>query len=472
MDTLLHMDANVAQLLQSADDVSYKSHRGRGSEFAGCMEDTRVNVLEDLERWADDDTAPKVCWLGGMAGIGKSSVAVTFSERMDKKLKLGASFFCSDSFRDANREAVERHKIVVIDAIDECANQSTVESLIKAVLTLESDIPLKFLIAGRPEPQIRDTFLSSPNVKVVQLHEIPKDHVQADIRRYLENSLSKLAMDEPDWPPNNDLSILLERSDKLFIYAATAMRYISDPRFDFKERLQQINALGSTRPTPSQTGPLDQLYNHIMSRAFPPSAEEWEVSRRQDLLSAVICLNTPLSKAGITSLLQTKKSATDRDLSQFLSVLAIPDKDDGKVTIFHASFRDFIVDPKRCEAHGVDPSEGHYKLTVKCLESLNTLRRNICGLPEDNIGSQPHDINNTQVIQEGLRYSCLHWASHLTVTLTKPLAVPPTLLMLLSTFVDEHLLHWFECLSVLGELESGLKSLENVREAVAVSSLQ
>ncbi|KAF8516034.1 hypothetical protein JB92DRAFT_2912098 [Gautieria morchelliformis] len=61
------------------------------------MEDTPVNVLDDLERWAEDDTAPNVCWLGGMAGIGKSSVAVTFSERMDKKLKLGASFFCSMS---------------------------------------------------------------------------------------------------------------------------------------------------------------------------------------------------------------------------------------------------------------------------------------------------------------------------------------------------------------------------------------
>ncbi|KAF8497995.1 hypothetical protein JB92DRAFT_2985461, partial [Gautieria morchelliformis] len=51
------------------------------------------------------------------------------------------------------------------------------------------------------------------------------------------------------------------------------------------------------------------------------------------------------------------------DLSQFLSVFAIPGKDDGKVRNFHASFRDFIVDPKCCEAHRVNPSEGHYKLT-------------------------------------------------------------------------------------------------------------
>ncbi|KAF8528255.1 hypothetical protein JB92DRAFT_3093087 [Gautieria morchelliformis] len=273
MHTLLHMDANVGQLLQ--DDGFHKraaAIRWCGSlkSADGCMADTRVNVLEDLERWADDDTAPKVCWLGGMAGIGKSSVAVTFSERMDKKLKLRASFFCSDSgrdarlivptiaFRDANRQSVERHKIVVIHAIDECVNQLN------------------------RTPNTGDTFLSSPNVKVLHLHGIPKDHVQADIRRYLKNSLSKLAINESDWPPDGYLSILLERPDKLFIYAATAMRYMIDHRFDFKQRLQQVNALGSTRPTPSQTGPLDQLYNHVMSRAFPPSAEKWKC--REDMI--------------------------------------------------------------------------------------------------------------------------------------------------------------------------------------------
>jgi hypothetical protein len=61
------------------------------------MENTPVNVLKDLEEWADNDKAPRVCRVNGMAGIGKSHIAVTFSERMDKKLKLGTSFVCSDS---------------------------------------------------------------------------------------------------------------------------------------------------------------------------------------------------------------------------------------------------------------------------------------------------------------------------------------------------------------------------------------
>ena len=40
----------------------------------------------------------------------------------------------------------------------------------------------------------------------------------------------------------------------------------------------------------------------------------------------------------------------------------------------------------------------------------------------------------------------------------------------LHTFADEHLLHWSECLSALGELESGLKSLGKATEAISVSA--
>ena len=40
----------------------------------------------------------------------------------------------------------------------------------------------------------------------------------------------------------------------------------------------------------------------------------------------------------------------------------------------------------------------------------------------------------------------------------------------LRTFVDEHLLHWFECLSVIGELETGLKSLAKANETLSVSA--
>jgi adenylylsulfate kinase-like enzyme len=39
------------------------------------MEDTRVGILEELEAWAHDGTASKVCWLNGHPGTGKTTVA-------------------------------------------------------------------------------------------------------------------------------------------------------------------------------------------------------------------------------------------------------------------------------------------------------------------------------------------------------------------------------------------------------------
>ena len=77
--------------------MTYKAHRQRGSEFQDYMKDTRVLVLEDLETWAFNDASSKVCWLYGMAGFGKYSITLTFSQRLDEELMLEASFFCSHS---------------------------------------------------------------------------------------------------------------------------------------------------------------------------------------------------------------------------------------------------------------------------------------------------------------------------------------------------------------------------------------
>ena len=69
------------------------------------MERTREQILADLEQWALDDAAPKVFWLNGMAGTGKTSIAHSFCERLDKDQILGASFFCSRSASQAVRDA-------------------------------------------------------------------------------------------------------------------------------------------------------------------------------------------------------------------------------------------------------------------------------------------------------------------------------------------------------------------------------
>jgi len=92
-------------------------------------------------------------------------------------------------------------------------------------------------------------------------------------------------------------------------------------------------------------------------------------------------------------------------------------------------------------------------------------------LPEGRIGTLPHDIRDSSIISEALRYCSLQWASHLQGALSFPGdTVPSTVLHPLSTFADEHMLHWFECLSAVGELESGIRSLRKAKEAIFVST--
>ena len=98
------------------------------------MEDTRVQILADIEAWAHDPSAPKVYWLNGQLGIGKTSIAHTLCERLDMQMKLGASFFCS---RSAVRDAT--HIIPTIASMLTRSN-SKIRSALHDVLENKPDV--------------------------------------------------------------------------------------------------------------------------------------------------------------------------------------------------------------------------------------------------------------------------------------------------------------------------------------------
>ena len=407
--------------LRPAEQASYKTRHGaEGDQPSGCMEDTRVQIIEDLEAWARDETAPKVYWLYGHLGTGKTSIAHTLSERLDRQQMLGASFFCSRSaLRDPRRiiptiatmlarsdpeirsaicevlasdpdvanlnslsqqfsslivnpieqvvgKDVKIYKVIVIDALDECSSSSIVESFIKAILGSVADIPLKVFILSRPEDWIKRAFrrIARPSLlHGFSLHDVAKSDVQRDIEIYLTSALSDIAEarslshNDPPWPPEQELKALLIRSDGLFIYAATAIRYIGARDVNCRRRLTEI-----VRPGPTsvlQTSTIDNLYLMLIVQAFD-NLEECECISRQEVLSSVVLLQTPLSMTGMTSLLDMESGQIKADLSPFHSVIHVPSGSNGHISIFHASFREFIVDPVRC-------ADGHH---VDCKEAL------------------------------------------------------------------------------------------------------
>ena len=60
-----------------------------------CLPDTRVGILTQIREWADSNHEKCIFWLNGMAGTGKSTIALTVAREYDQKGRLGASFFFS-----------------------------------------------------------------------------------------------------------------------------------------------------------------------------------------------------------------------------------------------------------------------------------------------------------------------------------------------------------------------------------------
>ena len=74
-----------------ADEAPFNSYAKQQSP--SCLLKTRVELLQKIYSWADKKDKPRIFWLNGLAGTGKSTIARTISLKYSSQNRLGASFF-------------------------------------------------------------------------------------------------------------------------------------------------------------------------------------------------------------------------------------------------------------------------------------------------------------------------------------------------------------------------------------------
>jgi len=203
----------LARLFQAlAKDAAYDS-LGRHPP-SKCHPETRVDIIETVERWIMSTARPPVFWLHGPAGSGKSAIAQTISESSAERNQLLASFFfmrrspdrgtirnfiptlalqASTSRTDLRQyigNAIETdltilHKstatqllkliieplrsstpsqsvpfLLVVDGLDECEGKDHQLQILSHIseLTTKYHLPVRCLIVSRPEPHIQHFF--------------------------------------------------------------------------------------------------------------------------------------------------------------------------------------------------------------------------------------------------------------------------------------------------------------------------
>ncbi|EJD07054.1 uncharacterized protein FOMMEDRAFT_59301, partial [Fomitiporia mediterranea MF3/22] len=60
-----------------------------------CLHGTRENVLRNVEQWVHSrNHCQQIYWIHGVAGCGKSSVATSVADALEREEVLSGSFFC------------------------------------------------------------------------------------------------------------------------------------------------------------------------------------------------------------------------------------------------------------------------------------------------------------------------------------------------------------------------------------------
>ncbi|KAJ7610125.1 WD40-repeat-containing domain protein, partial [Roridomyces roridus] len=458
-----------------------------------------------------------IYWINGSAGTGKTTIAATVAHRCSNRTPsvLGASFFCSrDSvessslglvfttiadqlaqFNAAFGEAVAAVRqanpdimfsfpeyqlrkliveplhsvrnsfqpcVVVIDALDECKDPAPTSTILAALSQhVEALSPLKFIVTSRPEVHITRALSLEPlnlHTSPFHLHEVALEVVQQDIERYLAAKLSRIAQVE-DWPTAEDIRTLAELSSGLFIFASTAVKFIDSPDCDPREQLIRLIQNVDPQEAGSPTHRLDGLYTQVFKNAYPKLPEHVLPHLRR-LIGSIVLLQNPLPPFALAELLGLDLKQITPTLSRFQSVILFPSDPNRVIRLLHPSFFDFISSPTRCPIPElrVNVTTKNSVLAECCLKvMLKYLHRDMCDIDDPSLlNSEIPSLSGLieAYIPPQVQYACRHWAHHILNG-----DRTDALLGLLDTFVDQHLLHWIEVCSLLGDLRSALISV-------------
>ena len=366
---------------------------------ACCDPETRIEILGKIEEWAYDtsEDSPRLFWLTGVPGAGKSSIGASIARTFDDKNFLRAQFFISRSHpstTDPNRifpsiahqlakshpkatgtihAALEKQKslahnitedqagklfvnpistisesyssdpiLVVIDALDEIEGEvgETAKIISSTIMALPRNA--KVFISSRPEHGIQLHFSPLVSKKYAAHLDLDTSHPLStqDLAKFFRSEIKKILRaylsEMEQWPGEERMEMLCDRASGLFIWAVTAVGYIRS-RIE-AEGSQCLDEVLDDLNTGGRRG-INKLYSAILQRtcATDEDGRQSEIFRR--IVGAILTLREPLTLAGLGGLLDLHITGMSRSIDikrfvcRFRSVLVVGTGDIDDTTV-------------------------------------------------------------------------------------------------------------------------------------------
>ncbi|KAF9518438.1 hypothetical protein BS47DRAFT_1389076 [Hydnum rufescens UP504] len=474
-ELLLEKRSAAVMSLPRANSAAYDS--GREDAPSSCLEGTRVSILTEIMSWFEnmESSTPPVYWLVGLAGIGKSTIAKTAAERagknkIDAPLRnanlvfptLAFQLALSDNeFKNAIGEAIQQDP-----TLGHKNTFSQFEGLILKPLGRLGQADRRHLSCLTHSTSVKNRALTqSYNYYFLTLHNYPSS-VPGTSQREFFTILKLLSLRKTfGFTFEGEINSLVEKSGKLFIYAATSIRFIGDPRVrDPRGHLRLI--LDSQLSKESEVTPysqLDSLYVGVLRNSLSDSNRKAIVKRFQTVVGSIVLLRQPLPLGSLAEFVQCTPDDIHTALRHLRSVIIPPSAPEESPRIYHPSFRDFIMDPSRCAipdfviVAGPDQELRH---ALRCLELMATfLRQDVAGISDVSLlNSEVKGLGEKVrgALSAEVQYACRYWASHLScVELGEKRMVEA-----LEGFSMRLILMWIEAMSLIGSLPSAVALVE------------
>jgi hypothetical protein len=192
---------------------------------------------------------------------------------------------------------------------------------------------------------------------------------------------------------------------------------------------------------------------------------DYLISEFQNIVGSLVILAEPLSAFHLARLLCIPKTRVETTLGHLHAVLSIP-PDGTPVRLFHASFRDFLLDdglPDK-SPFAVQGPTAHSLLLQRCLDRMT---RTMAPMgPSHNVYGPAGTTNFYSFVEQetldewlpgDLRYACLYWVHHLEQAKVSIQAGDGV-----HCFLKAHFLDWVEALGVLNRPSEVLNSVQTL----------
>ena len=497
-----------------------------------CLENTRVDILNEIKAWVNGQDGRSIFWLNGLAGTGKSTIARTITREFYEQKCLGASFFFSrgdgdvshagkfftsialqltdkspilkryiceaiaeqsnianqglrDQWRQlilqplSNLDSSSSHPslVIVVDALDECEGEKDIRIILQLFAEARSlsRVQLRVFMTSRPEVPIRHGFyqlLDSEHQDFV-LHNISPSIIDQDITVFFNHQFKIIRQERglaKDWPSHQNIEVLVRKAAGLFIWATTACRFISEGRRYAARRLSLL--LEGNTPHTQPEKQLNDMYLTVLKSSVGQGYEEQE---REELcetlrttLGTIAILFSLLPAHSLARLLQMPKEDIDQTLDDLHSILDIPEDQSRPVRLHHPSFRDFLLDKARCN----DPQFLVDEKKAHRALAASCLQLMSERLERDICGLHSPGVLATEVQQERIEQCLPTELQYACLYWVQHVQKGEALLQddgQVHVFLQKHFLHWLEALSLMRKTSEGILALISLDSMDAVS---